>query len=95
MMATGRKEGNVLFNDALNTFYLRLYGINDGNSYRDIKSNNRTALTLYLQRRKNLTSCGQNPRVRDMTVVDMSIHVVACDHCQPSRQTGCVVHRLG
>ena len=25
--ALGRKEGNVLFNDALNTFYLRLYGI--------------------------------------------------------------------
>ena len=25
--ATGRKEGNVLFNDALNTFYLRLYGV--------------------------------------------------------------------
>ena len=24
---TGRKEGNVLFNDALKTFYLRLYGI--------------------------------------------------------------------
>ena len=24
---TGRKEGNVLFNNALNTFYLRLYGI--------------------------------------------------------------------
>ena len=23
----GRKEGNVLFNDALNTFYLRLYGV--------------------------------------------------------------------
>ena len=23
----GRKEGNVLFNDALNTFYLQLYGI--------------------------------------------------------------------
>ena len=22
-----RKEGNVLFNDTLNTFYLRLYGI--------------------------------------------------------------------
>ena len=22
----GRKEGNVLFNDALHTFYLRLYG---------------------------------------------------------------------
>ena len=24
-----RKEGNVLFNDALNTFYLRLYGVGD------------------------------------------------------------------
>ena len=24
---TGRKEGNVLFNNALNTFYLQLYGI--------------------------------------------------------------------
>ena len=22
-----RKEGNILFNDALNTFYLRLYGV--------------------------------------------------------------------
>ena len=26
-MCVGKKEGNVLFNDALNTFYLRLYGI--------------------------------------------------------------------
>ena len=26
-VTTGRKEGNVSFNDALNTFYLRLYGI--------------------------------------------------------------------
>ena len=26
-IARGRKEGNVLFNDALNTFYLRLYGV--------------------------------------------------------------------
>ena len=26
-MKEGRKEGNVLFNDALNTFYLRLYGV--------------------------------------------------------------------
>ena len=25
--ANRRKEGNVLFNDALNTFYLRLYGV--------------------------------------------------------------------
>ena len=23
----GRKEGNILFNDALNIFYLRLYGV--------------------------------------------------------------------
>ena len=23
----GREEGNVFFNDALNTFYLRLYGV--------------------------------------------------------------------
>ena len=23
----GRQEGNVLFNDTLNTFYLRLYGV--------------------------------------------------------------------
>ena len=27
LSSTRRKEGNVLFNDALNTFYLRLYGI--------------------------------------------------------------------
>ena len=26
----GRKEGNVLFNDALNTFYFRLYGVRHG-----------------------------------------------------------------
>ena len=26
-MLNPRKEGNVLFNDALNTFYLRLYGV--------------------------------------------------------------------
>ena len=29
----GRKEGNVLFNDALNTFYLWLYGV--GHMVRD------------------------------------------------------------
>ena len=26
-LTTYRKEGNVLFNDALTTFYLRLYGV--------------------------------------------------------------------
>ena len=24
---SGRKEGNILFNDALNTFYIQLYGV--------------------------------------------------------------------
>ena len=27
LLFEGKKEGNVLFNDALNTFYLRLYGV--------------------------------------------------------------------
>ena len=27
MVWQGMKEGNVLFNDTLNTFYLRLYGV--------------------------------------------------------------------
>ena len=27
MVSDGRKEGNVLFNDVLNTFYLWLYGV--------------------------------------------------------------------
>ena len=27
VLTNRRKEGNVLFNDALNTFYLRLYGV--------------------------------------------------------------------
>ena len=27
LFARGRKEGNVLFNDPLNTFYLQLYGV--------------------------------------------------------------------
>ena len=27
LLLKGRKEGNVLFNDALNTFYLRLFGV--------------------------------------------------------------------
>ena len=27
VLKNGRKEGNVVFNDALNTFYLWLYGI--------------------------------------------------------------------
>ena len=27
LMLNGKRERNVLFNDALNTFYLRLYGV--------------------------------------------------------------------
>ena len=33
MFWIGRKEGNVLFNDALNTFYLRLYGVRHNKNY--------------------------------------------------------------
>ena len=29
------KEGNVLFNDALNTFYLRLYGVGQSEDQSD------------------------------------------------------------
>ena len=33
------KEGNSLFNDALNTFYLRLYGIgHDNNNFKKFQS---------------------------------------------------------
>ena len=32
---SNRKEGNVLFNDALNTFYLRLYGVRTTQIARD------------------------------------------------------------
>ena len=39
----GRKEGNVLFNDALNTFYLRLYGVRH---MVDDHSDNETARVL-------------------------------------------------
>ena len=27
VLFNGRKDGNILFNDPLNTFYLRLYGV--------------------------------------------------------------------
>ena len=54
----GRKEGNVLFNDAINTLYLRLYGVghmvkNHSDSERGRKEGNvlfNDAInTLYLQ----------------------------------------------
>ena len=37
-----KKEGNVLFNNALNTFYLRLYGIR--NMVKDCSDNDSEAL---------------------------------------------------
>ena len=39
----GRKEGNVLFNDALNTFYLRVYGV--GHMVEDHSDRKPTAAT--------------------------------------------------
>ena len=49
------KEGNVLFNDPLNTFYLRLYGVKhtvkdhcDGERERNVLFND-TLNTFYLQ----------------------------------------------
>ena len=39
--SSNRKEGNVLFNDALNTFYLRLYGI----THHDPSHHERTLTT--------------------------------------------------
>ena len=47
----GRKEGNVLFNDALNTFYLRLYGFGHmvkDHSDSEKKSAATTWATLFL-----------------------------------------------
>ena len=32
---TRSKEGNVIFNDALNTFYLRIYGIRHEKDHRE------------------------------------------------------------
>ena len=44
--AVGRtKEGNVLFNDALNTFYLRLYGV--GHMVKDYSDSERERNVLF------------------------------------------------
>ena len=42
-MGGARKEGNVLFNDTLNTFYLRLYGI--GHMVKDHSERKHTTAT--------------------------------------------------
>ena len=44
----GRKEGNVLYNDALNTFYLRLYGVRHMvKNHSDSKRGNPLLSVLY------------------------------------------------
>ena len=43
-MMEGWKEGNALFNDALNTFYLQLYGI--GHMVKDHSDSKRGNLLL-------------------------------------------------
>ena len=45
VLFNGRKEGNVLFNDALNTFYLRLYGIRHMVKYHSDSEMKLTAAT--------------------------------------------------
>ena len=46
----GWKEGNVLFNDALNTFYLQLYGV--GHMVKDHSDSERGNPLLLLQEGK-------------------------------------------
>ena len=49
-VTTGRKEGNVLLNDARNTFYLLLYGV--GHMVKDHSDSERGNLLLLLQEGK-------------------------------------------
>ena len=51
-----KKEGNVLFNDALNTFYLRLYGI--GHMVKDHSDRERRNLLLPHRLRFSISSKG-------------------------------------
>ena len=44
----GRKEGQVLFNDALNTFYLRLYGVGHMVKYHS-DSGRKPAMNLHIK----------------------------------------------
>ena len=48
-----RKEGNVLFKDALNTFYLQLYGI--GHMVKDYSDSERKPVATIRQRTKKYT----------------------------------------
>ena len=44
-LCNGRKEGNVLFNNAFNTFYLRLYGV--GHTVKDHSDSKRKGNALF------------------------------------------------
>ena len=46
IIVQGRMEGNVLFNDALNTFYLQLYGVRHMVKYHTDSERKFTAATL-------------------------------------------------
>ena len=48
-MKEGRKEGSVLFNDALNTFYLRLYGVGYMEGRKEMFLFNDALNTFYLR----------------------------------------------
>ena len=52
---TTRKEGNVLFNGALNTFYLQLYGV--GHMVKDHSDSERGNLLLFLINSKDSFIC--------------------------------------
>ena len=62
-------EGNVLFNDALNTFYLRLYGVSpsDGVLYKNKRKQNHTSI-----RRKKITIMPQIERIVQLFSYDWS-----------------------
>ena len=70
-----RKEGNVLFNDALNTFYLRLYGLGHIDNKRGVmllvneafsaltKYQNFTGIWLHVSCNRDVASERPVPRV--------------------------------
>ena len=74
------KEGNVLFNDALNTFYLLLYGVrhtvkNHSNSERE------TPLLLYVRLAARVLLCAPSQRL------DSTYHNLCCTSCEALART--------
>ena len=60
IIRTYTEEGNVLFNDALNTFYLRLYGV--GHMVKDHSDSERARVLLYAPSNR------QDERIRANTI---------------------------